>query len=64
MYCAVALDMVAARSVGGCGVAPVMVWLRPGGGAPPKMFAYAASRWVEEEGPKLGGPRAYSLPWY
>ena len=37
--CVVALDMVAARSGGACGVALVIVWLRPGGGAPPKMLA-------------------------
>ena len=37
--CAVALDIVAARSGGACGVALVIVWLRPCGGAAPKMLA-------------------------
>ena len=36
--------MVLALSCGGRGVLPVMVWLRPAGGALPKMLLKAASR--------------------
>lgn len=43
-------DMVLARS---CGIwgggTPIMVWLLPEGGGPPKMLEKAASRWAEEE---------------
>lgn len=60
MYWVVAPDMVLERSWGIIGGGPIMVWLRPPGGAPPKMLEKAASRCALEEGPILGAGREYS----